>query len=98
MQWGWRVDCVIIMLAGRCYDKKRKRTRQEDHWERRRREQGCWRWWFAVVLKRMVKTASLEKVKLGKDEMRDPSNRESHSLEPGQSKRRKETSGAGALS
>lgn len=47
--------------------------------ERRRREQGCWRWWFAVVLNRMVKTASLEKVKLGKDEMRDPSKTEAQS-------------------
>lgn len=61
------------MLEGRCYDKKRKRTRQEDHWERRRREQGCWRV-FVVV-----SNASSEKVKLGKDEMRDPSNREPQS-------------------
>lgn len=67
------------MLEGRLYDKKRKRTRQEDHWERRRREQGCWRWWFVVVLNRMVKMASLEKVKLGKDEMRDPRKREPQS-------------------
>lgn len=35
--------------------------------------------WFVVVSNRMVKTASSEKVKLGKDEMRDPSNREPQS-------------------
>lgn len=35
--------------------------------------------WFVVVSKRMAKTASSEKVKLGKDEMRDPSNREPQS-------------------